>query len=178
MKKILALLLVTPLIFISCEGDQGPPGPPGEDGLDGGQGRIYEVSVDQFEYIEGDNIYSAIFDFSDVFSESHNVFVYHLLVIEDDQGNPVDSWDLLPYSVFTDQGTFQYSFNHTSFDLEILINGDYDLSNISTAYTQDQIFRVVVTNNTIEEVANINNMEEVMKTLKINNIEQLNIRKN
>lgn len=172
MKKILALLLVTTLIFVSCEGDQGPPG---EEGLPGIQGQVFEVENVNFVYESESNLYSAPFALEDYTSfdliEQDGLLVYRYGELRDIEGNIVDGWELLPAEVFDENGTsFTYGFSHFEFDAEVRITSDYDISNLGAGYTQDQIFRFIIIPSdwAPEAEVNINNMEEVMNALNLN----------
>lgn len=150
MKKILSLIVLTSLFFVSCSdgdpGPQGPQGPPGEDGLDG-LGYTYERTVD-LDYIAEFNYYSQIIDIPDdvatIEPESDAVFVYRLELVEADGGGTIDTWSLLPQNFFLDEGIIQYVFNHSASDVEIIIDGNYDLSGLDSGFTDAQTFRIVV----------------------------------
>ena len=62
----------------------------------------------------------------------------------DGNGGQADIWTPLPQTYFLTEGTLLYSFNHTFFDVAIFLDGDYDLSLTPDAFSQDQIFRIVV----------------------------------
>ena len=149
MKKFLSLFVLTSIFFISCDGDrgpQGPQGPPGEDGLDG-LGYTYEQTID-FEYFSDVNYYSQLIDIPDEVAtfepESDAVFVYRLELLDAEGGGTIDSWSLIPQNFFLNEGTIQYVYNHTVSDIEIIIDGDFDLSGLESRFTDDQTFRVVV----------------------------------
>jgi hypothetical protein len=59
-------------------------------------------------------------------------------------GTNTDVWTPLPQSFFTDQGLLQYTFNHTFSDVNLLLQGNFNLNNAAAIFTQNQIFRVVV----------------------------------
>lgn len=150
MKKLLSILILTSVFFTACSdgdpGPPGPPGPPGEDGFDG-LGYTYERTID-FDYFSDVNYYSQLIDIPDevatIEPESDAVFVYRLELLEADGGGTIDSWSLIPQNFFLDEGTIQYVYNYTVSDIEIIIDGNFDLSNLSSQFTDDQTFRVVV----------------------------------
>ncbi|MDX1761875.1 MAG: hypothetical protein R3218_06940 [Christiangramia sp.] len=146
MKKFLSLIVLASIFLVSCEGDRGPQGPPGEDGLDG-LGYTYERTID-FDYFADTGYYSQIIDIPDAVDtfepESDAVLVYRLELQPAEGGGTVDSWSLLPQNFFTPEGTIQYVYNHTVADIEIIIDGNYDISNLESGFTEDQTFRVVV----------------------------------
>ena len=43
-----------------------------------------------------------------------------------------------------DEGTIQYVYNHTAGDVEVLIDGNFDLSNLDSFFVENQTFRIVV----------------------------------
>ncbi len=150
MKKFLSLIVLTSLFFVACSdgdpGPQGPQGPPGEDGLDG-LGYTFERTID-LEYLSDVNYYSQLIDIPaevDTFEpESDAVLVYRLELLDAEGGGTVDSWSLIPQNFFLEEGTIQYVYNHTVADVEIIIDGNFDLSGLSSQFTDDQTFRIVV----------------------------------
>ncbi|MGB5819415.1 MAG: collagen-like protein [Saonia sp.] len=153
MKKItLALGVFLTLFIVSCEGPEGPPGfdgRDGEDGADGIQGQVIEVEGVGFEYIFDLNSHSAIIAFEDETTfpviREDAVLVYRFDgTAEFEDGGVEDLWSLIPQSFFLPEGTIQYTATHTSRDVEILIDGNFDLSSLDPGFTQDQIFRIVI----------------------------------
>ncbi|WP_149277511.1 collagen-like triple helix repeat-containing protein [Pareuzebyella sediminis] len=143
------------LFLISCEGPQGPPGfdgldgPQGPAGEDGIEGQVFEIDGVDFAYDPGSNLQSAIINFEDntdfeVF-ESDAVLVYRFDgEIELNDGSLANAWSLIPQNFFTADGTIQYTSAHNFVDVEIFIDGNYDLANLSPDFTQNQFFRVVI----------------------------------
>ncbi|MDA9323213.1 hypothetical protein N9Q55_04045 [Flavobacteriaceae bacterium] len=70
--------------------------------------------------------------------------VYLLEESFNSNGSNTDVWTPLPQSFFTDQGLLQYTFNHTFSDVNLLLQGNFNLNNAAPVFTQNQIFRVVV----------------------------------
>ncbi|MGA8854245.1 MAG: hypothetical protein WB492_08730 [Christiangramia sp.] len=173
MKKILSILVLTSIFFISCsDGDPGPQGPPGEDGLDG-LGYTFERTVN-LEYRSDFNYYSQVIDIPeavDTFEpESDVVLVYRLELLDADDGGTVDSWSLLPQNFFLEEGTIQYVYNHTAADVEIILDGNYDLINLDAGFTDSQTFRIVVLPSaTFEANANVDfsNFGEVQERFNL-----------
>ncbi len=150
MKKLFLLFTIIGLGLTSCSNDgevgpQGPQGPPGEDGLDGYIGTTIDVNVD---LNEGTN-YEAFVNFDDMGIEvfdSDAVLVYHK-VGEDgttEDGQPIEIFEQLPQTYYVDGGEFQYNFDHTFFDARIFILSNVDASTLSSNYTDNQDFRVIV----------------------------------
>lgn len=142
MKKILSLFAIFSLFFISCSsdsnGERGPQGPPGEDGVNivGQAFEITEVDFNGPEY----SIFSEIPSDIEIL-DTDIVLVYWLEDVDDD-GN--DIWSLIPQTIYFDDGQFQYTYNHTDFDVNIFLQGNIDLGTLGDRYAQDQVFKVVV----------------------------------
>ena len=142
MKKATLLLgAFLSLFLISCEGPQGPPGfdgfdgQDGLDGVDGIQGQVFEIDGVNFGFDPASNLQSALINFGDntnfeVF-ESDAVLVYRFDgEIELDDGTFANAWSLIPQNFFVQQGTIQYTVAHNFIDLEIFIDGNFDLANL------------------------------------------------
>jgi hypothetical protein len=168
-------------VFAACEGPQGPPGfdgfdgDPGPPGAPGIQGQVVEVEGVDFGYDAQANLFSTLITFSDVTNfevfESDAVLVYrHDGVIELSDGSIADAWTQIPQNYFLEGGTIQYVFAHTFVDLELFIDGNFDLSNLSTDFTDNQLFRIVFIPSEYAESADFDasNIESVMSKLQIN----------
>lgn len=168
------------LFFAACEGPQGPPGfdgldgLDGQDGLDGIQGQVVEVEGVNFGYDAQANLFSTLITFSDVTNfevfESDAVLVYrHDGIIDLSDGSTADAWTQIPQNYFLEGGTIQYVFAHTFVDLEIFIDGNFDLSNISTDFTDNQLFRIVFVPSEFAEASKLDtsNIDNVMSALNI-----------
>lgn len=149
---ILGALLV--LFTVACEGPAGPPGFDGLDGLDGQdgqdgiQGQVVEVDGVNFAYDSSGNIYNALITFSDITDfevfESDAVLVYRFDgTIDLSDGSTADAWSQIPQSFFLPEGTIQYVSAHTFVDVELFIDGNFDLSILDTSFTDNQSFRIV-----------------------------------
>ncbi|HDZ14311.1 hypothetical protein LCGC14_0789380 [marine sediment metagenome] len=143
------------LVLVSCQGDQGPPGFDGLDGLDGIDGeagiqaQVFEVEGVNFDYIVADNLYESILTFTDFTSfevlPNDAVLVYQFdRTVDFEDGGSENVWNLIPQSFFLDQGTIQFISGHTSKDVEILISGNFNLSNLDPGFTDNQIFRIAI----------------------------------
>ncbi|WP_127139768.1 collagen-like triple helix repeat-containing protein [Flagellimonas marinaquae] len=168
-------------VFAACEGPQGPPGFDGLDGLDGApgapgiQGQVVEVEGVDFGYDAQANLFSTLITFSDVTNfevfESDAVLVYrHDGVIELSDGSTADAWTQIPQNYFLNEGTIQYVFAHTFVDVELFIDGNFDLSTLSTDFTDNQLFRIVFIPSEYAQSADFDasNIESVMSKLQIN----------
>ena len=142
MKNILLFLaLSSTILFTSCEGD---PGPPGEDG-----GIIYAQVFEQtvnFNVDSQTNLPTALINFPIEVFESDVVLVYRLEKQVNINGEIFDAWSPLPQNFFFSNGDIiQYVFNHTLFDAEIQIDGNFDTSTLTDpAYINNQTFRVAL----------------------------------
>lgn len=139
MKKALLFLAVSvSFIFIACEGDPGPPGPEGAPGINI-LGQVFEVNVD---FNSGNDFRQLVTIPSDVeVFESDVILVYWL---EDVVSGDIDVWSPLPQTIYVDEGSFQYTFNHTFIDVLLFLQGDIDLNSLGSGFTNDQIFRIAV----------------------------------
>ena len=184
MKKIGAYIGVfLSLFIIACEGPQGPPGFDGFDGedglngLDAEQNRVFEIDNVNFNYNSESNIFNTIITFSDFFNDNQfevlpqdAVLVYRYDgTIDFADGSSEDAWSLIPQSFFLNEGTIQYTNSHTSKDVQIFIDGNFNLANISTDFTDNQLFRVVLMPNRILEVSKLDtsNLEAVLDALEM-----------
>lgn len=179
------------LFLISCEGDPGPPGPPGFDGIDGVdgepgiQGQVFEVNGVNLDYDAADNLYTTALAFQDytgfeVLPEDA-VLVYRFDgVVEFEDGSESNTWGLLPQNFFFDEGTMQYVTSHTEKDVQILIDGNFDLSGISADFTDNQVFRIVIVPSVAASNAKMDraNIASVMSSLGISEKDVQKIRMN
>jgi len=162
------------IFFIACEGDQGPPGPPGLDGVDGIQGQVVEVDNVNFDWFPDMNNFSALINFGDVTDfeviDSDAVLVYRYAGTTDlDDGSTADIWSQIPQNYFVQEGTLQYVFEHTRVDVELFIDGNFDLSTLSTDFTDNQSFRIVFVPSEFAQAGkmDISNINSVMSALGI-----------
>lgn len=181
MKKIsIALGAFLSIFFIACEGDPGPPGPPGFDGvdgldgLDGIQAQVVEVDNINFDWYPEVNNFSALINFGDQTDfevlESDAVLVYRYVeTIGLDDGSTTDIWSQIPQNYFLPEGTIQYVFEHTRVDVELFIDGNFDLSTLSTDFTDNQSFRFVILPGEYAQAGkmDLSDMDAVMSTLGI-----------
>ena len=140
MRKFLSFIVLASLFFASCssDGDRGPQGPPGEDGINI-LGQSFETPAVDFN----DPDYSIFVEIpSDIEILPSDIVLVYWLEDVDDNGN--DIWTLTPQTIYLDEGQFQYTYNHTDFDVNIFLQANIERSIIDDFYTQDQIFRIVV----------------------------------
>lgn len=139
------------LLFASCTGPEGPPGFDGFDGLNGLDGQDGEALLGKVIDIEGDltleNEYSIFYEFPqtvEVF-ETDIVLVYLLWdQTEDNNGEPIDIWRLMPQTRILDQGLLQYNYDHTFLDVSVFLEANFDLGTLLPADTDAQVFRIAI----------------------------------
>lgn len=140
MKKLLVTLGLTMFLFIACTGPQGPPG---LDGLDGYLGQTFESTVN-FQFNNQNLLQEVLVNIPnsvEVF-ESDAILVYRL---EGQLPDNLKLWSLIPQNFFLSNGDIiQYVYNHTFFDVMLQIDGNFDMSTLGPAFTQNQTFRFVV----------------------------------
>lgn len=161
MKNLFLLLaLSTTIIFSSCEGPTGPPGPQGPPGYDN-LGQVFEANI---TFTEGNN-YGRLITFPSGIEvyESDVVLVYLL----EDVIDGIDVWSQLPQTYFLPQGTLLYTFDHTFLDVNIFLDGNFNLNTLGPNFTDDQIFRIAILPAEYGD-ANIS-MEDLMSNLQITN---------
>lgn len=179
------------LFLVSCEGDPGPPGfdgidgVDGENGLDGEPAQVFEVEGVNMNYDAAENLFTAALSFEEFTSfevlPNDAVLVYRFDgVISFEDGGESNAWGLLPQNFFFDQGTLQYVTSHTERDVQILIDGNFDLSSISTDFTDNQIFRVIILPGlpALEAKMDKSNIQNVMSHLGITEKDFQKIRMN
>ena len=159
--------------MVSCEGPVGPPGPPGFDGLDGQDGINILGTVLEIEgTFDFDNEYRLFYEFPqevEVF-ESDVVLVYILWEqVDDGEGGFVDVWRLLPQTRILDQGLLQYNYDHTFFEVSVFLESDFDLSTLSPADTDNQVFRIAIVpaEYGVNSKMDYSNLDAVMRSLQV-----------
>ncbi len=162
MKKFFLFLAVsTTLLFTSCTDETII-----EENFYLGQ--TFEVTTD-FSFNPNANLYETLITIPgniEVF-ESDAILVYRLeKTVQAPDGSGADAWSQLPQNFFLQNGDIiQYVFNHTFFDVEVLIDGDYDPVALGTEFTDDQVFRIVVVPSEFAD-ANLT-MDEAIETFNL-----------
>ncbi|WP_378187936.1 hypothetical protein ACE939_05940 [Aquimarina sp. W85] len=141
MKRIIVLMSIAAMVFVSCEGDQGPPGEPGRQGEPG-----ISILAQVFEGIgtfDNSNDYTLIFDYPaniEVF-DSDVALVY----LREEIKNGAEVWTPLPRIFYFDTGGFvEYKYNFTVNDVAIFLDTDVNFGSLESTVTDDQIFRIVI----------------------------------
>ena len=71
--------------------------------------------------------------------ESDVILVYWLEdVISDGGSDTFDVWTPLPQTIYTNQGSFQYSYNHTFIDVFLCLQGDKNSTTLDNNITKKQ----------------------------------------
>ncbi|MAY22188.1 MAG: dihydrolipoamide dehydrogenase [Flavobacteriaceae bacterium] len=143
-------------MFSSCEGPEGPPGEPGINIL----GQVFEVTIN----LNGANGFQQVVNIPtniEVF-ESDAILVYRW----EGTFDGADIWTPLPATYFDNGGTFLYTFNHTFFDVQFFLDGNFDLTTLGSEWKNDQSFRIAVVpaefadaNLTMEQLENATQVE-------------------
>ena len=131
MKKLVSLLSV--VLFLSCVVEEGI------DGRDGGLivSNAFEIVVD----FNANNNYEIVESYGFDVLEYDVTLVY--ILWETDNGQ--DVWRLLPQStIFVGGATLNYNFDFTRTDVKLFLDGTANFDNLSTVWTQDVVFRIVV----------------------------------
>lgn len=166
MKKLLLLPFLA-LLFVSCE---GPMGPPGRDGLDGVNivGQIFEANV---SFNASDN-YEVFVDIPSQIEVYPSDIVMAYILVGDFEGR--DIWEPLPQTLFFEDGTLLYGFNYTLADVSFFLDGTVYLDGLPSDFTQDIIFRVAVIPADNVQGLDLNNMDNVLNSLKNKEIIKVN----
>ena len=137
MKKLFLLLsLPTLLLLGSCYIENDPI-------ETGSLSQVFETTVS----FTNSNSYSQLVEIpADIeVYESDVILVYWLEdVISGGNGDTFDVWTPLPQTIYTNDGSFQYSFNHTFIDVFLFLQGDINLDSLSLGLTNNQTFRIAI----------------------------------
>ena len=113
------------------------------------------------------NNYSRIITLNPPIYSSDMVLVYRLF----DVINGEDVWRTLPQTVYLPQGELDYNFDFTRNDINIFLDSDFDLTTLGSAWTQSQVFRVVIIpgylSNRNSSTIDFSNYNEVVKRYAI-----------
>lgn len=162
--KYITLLFALTMILTSCEGDQGPPGFDGADGVNLAA-TSFERTVD---FVAPD--YEALLDFPasvTIFPDDMTLVYILWDQVPGNNGGLVDLWRLLPQTVYTNFGEFQYNYDATNGDARVFIDApaSTDLSQLAPADISNQTFRVVILPVELQSTGlDFSNYEEVMST--------------
>ncbi|MBU2951783.1 hypothetical protein KO493_13875 [Tamlana agarivorans] len=158
-KNVLSIVTIIALLVFSCEGPQGPPGYDGEPGYNI-VGQTYEIANINFS----SNKLDERFTFPESNVDGDAVLVYRL----EEENNGLDVWEPLPTATifFNGGGYFQYRFNYTLGDVDIIAESD-DIDAVGAEFTKNQVFRIVVMPSDLASTVDTNNLNAVMSQLNI-----------
>ncbi|MFD2938815.1 hypothetical protein [Flavobacterium notoginsengisoli] len=130
MKKILTLFAVVGMMaFSSCSNN--------DDDID--YDTISEVFEREVDF--NPNGYSVTIPLTPPIFESDVVLVYHLYTVSG--GN--DVWRLIPQTYYMDDGgALDFNYDFTINRINIFLGADFPLGNLSSDWTQNQVFRIVI----------------------------------
>lgn len=132
MKKIFGFLGIFALVLTGCSGEDGRDG---LDGLNAKLPNVFEETVN-FEYnVDDNNWISETLTYDN--TVNGDIFLVYLNV-----GG--DVFSPLPISFFDEEGTFQYEYNHNASSVQLTIEGNNDLSNLSANRTDNKLVRVAI----------------------------------
>ena len=137
MKNVFLFLSLTSMLFLnSCYSDN--------DTIEvSSLSQVFETTVS----FTNSNSYSQLVTIpSDIqVYESDVILVYWLEdVVSGPNGDAFDVWTPLPQTIYTNEGSFQYSFNHTFIDVFLFLQGDINFDDLGNNVTNNQIFRIAI----------------------------------
>ena len=148
--KNLILVIGSFILLTSCTdngniGPRGPaglPGPEGAVGAAGESGYVFEYSNINFTAPD----YAAILAYPDDFEGlvSDVALAYLLWDVQEIGSELIDVWRPLPQTVFTENGTLQYNFDFTAFDVRLFLDSNFSLDLLTAFDTDEWVVRVVV----------------------------------
>jgi len=140
--------LVLGSLLVSCieefgNGPRGPQGPEGPEGVKGESGYLFEYTNVSFTAPDFEVFLDYPSDFDGLDTDMH--LVYFLWdVQEDENGDPLDIWRLLPQTVLTDVGMLQYNYDASRIDTRLFMDAEFDLEALGAIDTDNWVVRVVV----------------------------------
>ena len=160
MKRIVLFLAVIGLSSLtSCTGDQGPQGPAGP------RSEVFELQNINFQ-LNQNNEYTIFQNLNPVILDSDNILVYRMSGTINAQ-TPI--WQLIPRTLFLDEGELDYDFDFSRVDFTIYAGGTYDLA-LTPQFIQNQTFRLVIIPGYFSKNATLdyNDYNSVIKAFNIN----------
>lgn len=171
MKRIVLFLAVIGLTTLSsCDGDTGPQGPQGVSGI---ESEVFELQNINFQ-LNQNNEYTIFQNLNPVILDSDNILIYRMSGTINSQ-TPI--WQLIPRTLFLDEGELDYDFDFSRVDFTIYAGGTYNLA-LTPQFIQNQTFRIVIIPGYFSKGNNVdlNNYDAVIDYFNINdsNIKVLN----
>lgn len=135
MKKIFLLLAVVGLITLSsCERENTNVVGDGDT-----ISEVFELQNVSFQ-LNQNNEYTIARDLNPVIVDSDNILIYRLAGTIN-ATTPI--WQLIPRTLFLDQGELDYDFDFSRVDFTIYAGGTYDIGT-TPQFIQNQTFRIVI----------------------------------
>jgi len=167
MKRIFLLLAVVAMTALqSCEGDQGPAG---QDGVTV-ESEVFELQnvnfqLNQDEYMIRRDLNPAILD-------PDTILIYRMTGTIDAQ-TPI--WQLIPRTLFLDEGELDYDFDFSAIDFTIYAGGTYNLAT-TPQFINNQTFRIVIIPGYFSRGGTAVNFEDYNAVIKAYNINDKNVK--
>lgn len=137
------------------------------------------TTSDDTDFVDHDTI-SEVFEVTTSFNTSNGfativplappifnsdvVLVYHLF----SDANGVDIWRPMPQTYYmSDGGALDYNFDFTTSRVSIFLGANFELANLSGAWTQNQTFRIVIVPGSFSKTLKSNDFSAVIKALNI-----------
>lgn len=122
------------------------------------------------------NGFSTLVDLGIPIYSSDMILVYHLYDIVGGE----DVWRLMPQTYyFGGGGELDYNFDFTRYDVSIFLDANFPLVDLSSAWTQNQTFRIVIVpgyfSNRSATQVDLNDYDAVIQAygISLNNIKRL-----
>jgi hypothetical protein len=157
MKKIITLLAIVGMFSLQSCTVNDNPAVVDNDTIS----EVFEVTK-SFDLA---NNYTATVSLFPAIYSSDVVLVYHLYGVV----NGEDVWRLMPQTYYmSDGGALDYNFDFTVNRVKIFLGADFNLSTLSSSWTQNQTFRIVIVPGSFSTSINKNNYSEVISALNLN----------
>lgn len=144
---------------------------------------VYNTTVAYNDVLEVTTSFSASNNFSRLVTinpaiySSDVVLVYHLYQVT---SSGTDVWRLMPQTYYLDNAGSQvsYNFDFTRYDVSIFMNANIDMTMLTSEWTQNQTFRIVILPGTFNgKSSNTVDFKDYNATLKAYHIDPTNVKK-
>lgn len=162
MKRIVLLFAVIGITFLSsCDGEPGPQGPRGPSGV---ESEVFELQNINFA-LNQNNEYTIFQNLTPFINDADNILIYRLSGTIDAQ-TPI--WQLIPRTLFLDEGELDYDFDFSPIDFTIYAGGTYNIAT-TPQFINNQTFRIVIIPGFFSKGANLdfNDYNATIKALNI-----------
>ncbi|MFL9832373.1 hypothetical protein ABS764_16085 [Flavobacterium sp. ST-87] len=127
---------------------------------------VFEIESEDFVFnnVDGYNLsYTFQQWIGDDLYDDETVLIYRL---EDVLNSGAPVWQLIPRTLYLDEGELDYDYNFSPIGFKIFAGGNYNL-NLTPQYLNNQTFRVVIIPAVFATSLDTTNYNEVMNTLKL-----------